>query len=100
MFLSTALVTSKTEEVTPFLVDSSWREILAFEHGRQLLHLRGIGARAVQVGAAGAVDGAGILAIERQNVAGAAGGVVQIDVGQALPSAADADHLAADFAPR
>ncbi len=74
-----------------------FRETSALQHGGQLFHLRRIGARAVQIGAAGAVDGAGVLAIERQNVAGPAGGVVEVDMGQALPAAANADDFAADF---
>ena len=92
------MVTSKTVEVTPFLVVSFFGKLLALQHRRQLLHLRGIGARAVQIGAAGAVDGAGVLAIQRQNVARAAGRVLQVDVGQPFPAAADADHFAADLA--
>src|SRR5205823_2110826 len=64
----------------------------------QLLHFGWVGARAVQIGAAGAVDGARVLAVQRQNVAHAAGGVFQVDVGQPLPSAADPDHLTADLA--
>ena len=58
----------------------------------------GIGARTVQIGAAGAVDGAGVLAIQRQHVARAARRILQVDVRQSFPAAADADHLAADFA--
>ena len=52
----------------------------------------------MQVGAAGAVDGAGVLAIQRQHVARAAGRILQVDVGQPFPAAANADHLAANFA--
>src|SRR5262249_42153451 len=64
-------------------------ETLPFEHRRELLHLRRIGPGTVQIGAAGAVDGAGVFAIEGQNVAGAAGRVLQIDVRQTLPSFAN-----------
>src|SRR5262249_33311221 len=59
---------------------------------------RRIGARAVQISAAGAVDGAGVIAVERQDVARAAGEVVQIDMREGLPAAAQADHLSADLA--
>ena len=52
----------------------------------------------MQIGAAGAVDGARVVAIERQNVAAAAGDVVQVHVGQRLPAAAQADDFAADLA--
>ena len=51
-----------------------------------------------RIRAAGAVDRAGILAIQRQDVARAARRVLQVDVRQAFPAAADADHLAADLA--
>ena len=73
-------------------------KLLARQEWRQLLHLRRIGARAVQVGAAGAVDGARVIAIERLNVTGAARRIVQIDVRQRFPPAPQADHFAADFA--
>ena len=92
------MVTSKTVEVTPFLVDSLGGKLLPLQHRGQLLHLRGIGARTVQVGAAGAVDGAGILAIQGQHVTGAARRILQVDVGQPFPAAANADHFAAHFA--
>ena len=90
-------MTSYTVEVTPFLVVSRDGKRAAFEHRRQLRHLRWVGARAVQVGAAGAVDGAGVLAVQRQDVAAAAGRVLQVDVGQAFPAAPDADHLPSDL---
>ena len=35
---------------------------------------------------------------ERQDIAGAAGRILQIDMREALPAAANADHLAADLA--
>src|SRR6185436_10315383 len=72
-------------------------ERLAFEHRGQFLHLGRIGARTVQVGSAGAIDGPGIFAIQRQHVAGAARRILKVDVGKAFPAAANTDHLAADF---
>ena len=57
MFLSTALVTSKTFEVTPSFVNSWVGKFTALQHRGQLFHFERIGARAVQIGAAGAVDG-------------------------------------------
>ncbi len=39
-------------------------KLLALEQGRELLHFRWIGARTVEIGAAGAVDGASILAVQ------------------------------------
>ena len=74
------------------------REILALERRGHLLHLRGIGARAVQVRPAGAVDAPRVLAVQRQDVAGAARRILQVDMGQAFPAAANANHLAADLA--
>ncbi len=53
---------------------------------------------AVQIRAARAVDGAGVFAVERQNIARAARGIVEVDVRQALPAAPDAEHFAADLA--
>ena len=44
----------------------------------------------MQERAAGAVDGAGVFAVERQDVARLAGRIVEVDVGQALPAAANA----------
>ncbi len=51
----------------------------------------------MQERASGAIHGAGDLAVQGQNVAGLAGRVVQIDVGEAFPAAADADDLAIVF---
>ena len=58
-------------------------------------HFARIGARGVQHGAAGAVDGAGVVARERANVDGVVVGVGH--VGEAFPAFANADHLAAHF---
>ena len=69
-------------------------ESLSAEKRRQLAHLRRIGAAGVQQGAAGAVDGARVVAVQRQNIAFFAGRIVEIEMRQALPAAADADDLA------
>jgi hypothetical protein len=52
----------------------------------------------VQIRAAGAVDPAGVLAIERLDVLLPARRVFQIDMCQTLPAFADSNHVAADFA--
>ncbi len=39
-----------------------------------------------------------LVAVERQDVTATAGWVIQVDVGQAFPPAADADDFAADLA--
>ena len=51
-------------------------ELLALQNRRELLHLGGAGARAVQPGAAGAVDGARVLAVQRLDIPGAAGRIL------------------------
>src|SRR5579864_2471768 len=43
-------------------------EFLSFENGRQLFHFCWIGARGVQEGPASPIDGARVLAVQRQNV--------------------------------
>src|SRR5262249_17217255 len=60
---------------------------------RQLLHLRRIGAARVQHGAAAPVDGARIFLVERHHVARHAGRVLDIEVGEGLPAAAQAEHV-------
>ena len=92
------LVTSKTVEVTPFLVISFVGNSCPSSTGGSFFILEGLVRELCRIGAAGAVDGAGVLAIQRQDVAGAAGRILQVDVGQAFPAAADADDFAADFA--
>ena len=67
-------------------------KVLTREHGRQLGHAGRAGARRVQVGAAGAIDGASILPVERKHVARAARGILEIDVGQSFPAATQPDH--------
>ena len=64
--------------------------------GRQGLgaHLARVGPRGVQDGAAGPVDRPRVDPVERAQVA-AAVGQLGLDVGQALPAAADAEHLVA-----
>jgi hypothetical protein len=51
----------------------------------------------MQKGSTRAIDSAGILAIERTDVAGDAGGVVEIDVRETLPAAPDSGNLPADL---
>ena len=58
-------------------------------------HFARIGARRVQDGAAGAVDGARVVARERANIDGILVGVGH--VGQSFPPLANADDLAAHF---
>jgi hypothetical protein len=53
----------------------------------------------VQERAAGAVDGAGVEGVQRQDVARFAFGVVEVQVGQALPAATNADHFGAHLDP-
>ena len=73
-------------------------KFLPFQNRRDFLHLGRIGARAMQVGAARAIDGSGILPVEGKNVAGPAGGVLEVDVRQPFPAPANADDLAPDLA--
>ena len=49
-------------------------------------------------GAAGPVDIAGVVAVQRADVAVHTGGVVEVDVGQAFPAAADSGDGAAHVA--
>src|SRR4029077_9248289 len=58
-------------------------------------HFARVGARGVQDSAAGAVNGAGVFAIERANVG--VGGIRGIHVREAFPAFADADDGAAEF---
>src|ERR1017187_4217506 len=80
------------------LGDFGLGELQALHHRRQGLHLGRVGAGTMQVGAARAVDRARVLAIERQNVARPARRIVQIDMRQALPAAANTDDFAIDLA--
>ena len=66
------------------------RKAVAGKEIGQLFHLRWIGAAGVQHGAAIAIYGAGVVAVERKNIAFAALGIVQVDVRQPLPAAPDA----------
>ena len=52
----------------------------------------------MQPRAAGAVYGARVLPVERDDVAGDAGRIVEIDVGQTFPTAADPGDFGADRA--
>src|ERR1019366_2022021 len=56
-----------------------------------------MGARAAQGRAARAIDGAGVLAVERLDIPRPAGRILQIDVRQSFPTPADANDLASDF---
>ena len=51
----------------------------------------------MQIGAAGAVDGARVFSGQRKDVAGPAGRLLKVDVGETLPAAAYPDKLTADF---
>ncbi len=68
-------------------------EALALEVLRQRLHLGRVRPRRVEDGAAGAVDGARVLAAERQEVPRAARRLLEVQVGEALPAEPDPDHL-------
>src|SRR5882762_2221749 len=59
-------------------------------------HLARVGTRGVEYGAARAIDGAGIFAIEWANVR--VGGIGGIHMGKTLPAFADADDGAAELA--
>jgi hypothetical protein len=43
------------------------------------------------------IDGARVIAVQRQNVPRLAGQIIQIGVRQSFPSTADADDVASDF---
>ena len=96
-FSRTCELTSYTIDVLPPLVTSFLRKILVLEEIGKLRHrhLGGIGPAAVQDRAAVTVDGAGILARQRQDVARFAWLIVQADVGQPFPSAPNANHFTA-----
>src|SRR6267142_5761209 len=59
-------------------------------------HLARVGTRGVEYGAARAIDGAGIFAIEWANVR--VGGISGVHVGKAFPAFANADDRAAELA--
>ena len=61
----------------PFLVNSDFGSLPLKKLG-DLLHLGRIGAARMQERAAGAVDGARVLAIQRQHVPSRAGGIVRL----------------------
>ena len=69
------------------------RKVLAGEVIGQFLHLRRIGAARVQHGPAVPVDGARVLAVEGDNVAAPAVGIIEVQVGERLPAAAQPDDL-------
>ena len=71
--------------------------MLALEMIGNRFHLGGVGAAGVQEGAAGAIDGPGDEAVEGQDVAALALRVVEVEMGQALPAAANADDFAVEF---
>src|SRR6266478_6404660 len=60
---------------------------------RQLFRFGRIGAARVQHGAAAPVDGAGVFTVQWNEVVRFAGGVVQVQMGKGLPTAAEPDDL-------
>src|SRR6266851_3054657 len=60
---------------------------------RQLFRFGRIGAARVQHGAAAPVDGAGVFTVQRNEVVRFAGGVVEVQMGKGLPTAAEPDDL-------
>ena len=69
-------------------------KILIRQERRQLLHFRRIRAAGVQKRTASAVYIAGVLAIQREDVTGGAFLIVEVDVSEPFPAAADADDFA------
>src|SRR5262249_20811307 len=68
-------------------------KFLAGEVRGELAHLRRVGATRMQHRAAAPVDGAGVGAVERDDVVRPALRVLEIDVGETLPAAPEPDHL-------
>src|SRR5262249_28556620 len=68
-------------------------KLLAGEMRGQLAHLGRVGAARMQHGAAAPVDGARVLLVERHDVARHAGLVLDIEVGERLPAAPQAQNL-------
>src|SRR5882762_4683957 len=85
-------------EVVMLAVESKFFDAVGRDGLRELgfNHLARVGARGVEYGAARAIDGAGIFAIERANVR--VGGIRGIHVGETFPAFADADDGAAELA--
>src|SRR5215216_3653244 len=67
--------------------------VLADEMIRQLLHFRRIGAARVQHGAAAPIDGARVFTVQRDEVVGPAGRVLEVQVREGLPTTAETDDL-------
>src|SRR6478672_13941729 len=59
----------------------------------QLLHFGRIGAARVQHGAAAPVDGARVFTIQRDDVVGPTGRVLEVQVREGLPTTAETDDL-------
>jgi len=76
----------------PLLVLRDWK-ILADEMIGQLLHFGRIGAARVQHGAAAPVDGASVFTVQRDDVVGPAGRVLEVQVREGLPTTAETDDL-------
>ena len=69
------------------------RKVLAGEVIGQLLHFGRVGAARVQHGATAPVDGAGVLTVQRDDVVGPAGRVLEVQVRERLPAATEAEDL-------
>src|SRR5260370_2646000 len=76
----------------PLGTPGDWK-VLADEMIGQLLHFGRIGAARVQHGAAAPVDGASVFTIQRDNVVGPAGRVLEVQVREGLPTTAETDDL-------
>ena len=69
------------------------RKVLSGEVIGQFLHLRRVGAARVQHRPAVPVDGARVRAVEGDNVAAPAVGIIEVQVCERLPAAAQPDDL-------
>jgi hypothetical protein len=74
------------------------RKIDALNEVRDLLHLGGIRSAGVEERTARPVDGPRILARQGKNVAGHAGGIVEVDVRESFPASSDAGYFDAVIA--
>src|SRR6266581_8042956 len=72
--------------------ERGWK-VVADEMIWQLLHLGRIGAARVQHGAAAPVYGARVVTVQRDDVVGPAGRVLEVHVREGLPTTAEADDL-------
>ena len=69
------------------------RKVLAGEMIGQLLHFRWIGAARMQHGAAVPIDGAGVLAVQGDDVTALACRVIKVQVREALPAAPETNDF-------